>query len=177
MAEHAYTKNQRLRNIQFGNRDPDGDRHMTYAANYRDFGSYFRDKDSTKSSPDAKKLGILRRIFGAIFETRQEQIEREVARFVARSGGRITDDIERKIMQHFLRAIGTLLGGLIRRWMTEPNMEGGCACRQVRYQAVTTAYIFLGATLEERDLIRVFGDEYRAYRKRVAMLIPGRKSS
>jgi tryptophan 2,3-dioxygenase len=102
MAEHAYTKNQRLRNIQFDNRDPDGDRHMIYAANYRDFGSYLGDKDSTKSSPDAKKPGILRRIFGAIFETRQEQIEREVARFVARSGGRITDDIERKIMQHFL---------------------------------------------------------------------------
>jgi hypothetical protein len=74
---------------------------MTYAANYRDFGSYFRDMDSTKSSPDANKPGILRRIFGAIFETRQEQIEREIARFVARSGGRITDDIERKIMQHF----------------------------------------------------------------------------
>ena len=74
---------------------------MTYAANYRDFGSYFRDKDSTKSSPDASKPGMLRRIFGAIFETRQEQIEREVARFVARSGGRITDDIERQIMQHF----------------------------------------------------------------------------
>ena len=47
------------------------------------FGSCFRDKDSTKSGPDASKPGILRRIFGAIFETRQEQIEREVARFVA----------------------------------------------------------------------------------------------
>ena len=96
MAEHAYTKNQRLRNIQFANRDPHGNRRMSYAANYRDFGSYFRRKDSTK---DANKPGILRRIFGAIFETRQEQIEREVARFVARSGGRITDDIERQIMQ------------------------------------------------------------------------------
>ena len=74
---------------------------MTCAANYKDFGSYFRHKVSTKSSPDANKPGILRRIFGAIFETRQEQIEREVARFVARSGGRITDDIERQIMQHF----------------------------------------------------------------------------
>ena len=72
---------------------------MTCAANYRDFGSYFRDKDSTKSSPDVNKPGILQRIFGAIFETRQEQIEREVARFVARSGGRMTDDIERQIMQ------------------------------------------------------------------------------
>ena len=74
---------------------------MTYAANYRDFGSHFRDKNSAKSGPDANKRGILRRIFGAIFETRQDQIEREVARFVARSGGRITDDIERQIMQHF----------------------------------------------------------------------------
>ena len=74
---------------------------MTCAANYRDFGSYLRHKVSTKSSPDTNKPGILRRIFGAIFETRQDQIEREVARFVARSGGRITDDIERQIMQHF----------------------------------------------------------------------------
>ena len=97
MAKHAYTKNQRLRetfNLATG--IP-----MEIAANYRDFGSYFPHKDSTKSSPDANKPGILRRIFGAIFETRQEQIEREVARFVARSGGRITDDIERQIMQHF----------------------------------------------------------------------------
>jgi hypothetical protein len=50
-----------------------------------------------RAVPTQTKPGILRRIFGAIFETRQEQIEREVARFVARSGGRITDDIERKI--------------------------------------------------------------------------------
>ena len=27
--------------------------------------------------------------------------------------------------------------------MTEPNMEGGCTCRQVQYQAVTATYIFL----------------------------------
>ena len=101
MAEHAYIKNQRLRNVQFGNRDPDGDRDMTYAANYRDFGSYFRDKDAAKGIPDGNKPGVLRRIFGAIFETRQDHIEREVARFVARSGGPITDDIERQIMQHF----------------------------------------------------------------------------
>ena len=74
---------------------------MAYAANYRDFGSCFRDKASAKSSPDENKPGILRRIFGAVFETRQEQIEREVTRFVTQSGGRITDDIEREIMQRF----------------------------------------------------------------------------
>ena len=43
--------------------------------------------------------------------------------------------------------------------------------------AVITGYILIGIQLEERDLIRQFGDQYRRYRERAAMLfpIPGRK--
>jgi len=37
---------------------------------------------------------------------------------------------------------------------------------------VTTAYIFVGIALEERDLIELFGDEYRAYMTNTKRLIP-----
>ncbi len=33
-------------------------------------------------------------------------------------------------------------------------------------------YLYIGTTLEERKLIKIFGDEYKAYQKKVNMFIP-----
>jgi protein-S-isoprenylcysteine O-methyltransferase Ste14 len=63
------------------------------------------------------------------------------------------------------------LGFIIAFWAA-PVMTVG----HLLFAAVTTAYIVVGALLEERDLIEMFGDEYRRYRHQVAMLVPWRKS-
>ena len=46
--------------------------------------------------------GLLRRIVRAMVESRQRQTDREIARFLARSGGRLTDDMERRLTQYLL---------------------------------------------------------------------------
>jgi protein-S-isoprenylcysteine O-methyltransferase Ste14 len=42
------------------------------------------------------------------------------------------------------------------------------------FNILWTAWIWIGATLEERDLMHEFGDEYAQYQKNVPMLIPWR---
>lgn len=60
------------------------------------------------------------------------------------------------------------VGWLFVFWCT-PDMT----ISHLLFAVMTSAYIVIGATLEERDLVAEHGDAYEQYRRRVPMLIPG----
>ena len=67
-----------------------------------------------------------------------------------------------KVVRHPL-----YLGFLIVFWAT-PDMSAG----RLLFALGMSAYLFIGAHFEERDLVALFGEQYRCYQKSVGMVLP-----
>lgn len=59
------------------------------------------------------------------------------------------------------------LGFLIAFWAT-PHMTVG----HLLFSAIWTAYIFIAISYEERDMITVFGDQYKEYMAKIPAILP-----
>lgn len=61
-----------------------------------------------------------------------------------------------------------MLGMLLAFWSV-PTMTWG----HLLFASLMTGYVAIGIRMEERSLLRKLGDDYRSYRERTPMLIPG----
>lgn len=59
------------------------------------------------------------------------------------------------------------LGFIVSFWAA-PRMTAG----HLLFAVATTAYTLIGIQLEERDLVRAYGQTYKDYRRQVSMLLP-----
>jgi protein-S-isoprenylcysteine O-methyltransferase Ste14 len=60
-----------------------------------------------------------------------------------------------------------MLGFLLAFWAAQTMSVG-----HLLFAGAITAYILIALQLEERDLVGFHGEQYRAYRRQVGMLLP-----
>ena len=70
---------------------------MTYVPRYHEFAHAAGEPRAPRRGVLALVGGALRRVLDAIYESRRLHAEREIARYLERTGGRFTDEIERQI--------------------------------------------------------------------------------
>ncbi|MBV8106993.1 MAG: hypothetical protein JO223_20665 [Hyphomicrobiales bacterium] len=72
---------------------------MAYTTHCEDFGPCGDRTAPVANGVGAKLARLARRLSDAFAAERQRELDREIARVLARSGGRITDSMEREMMQ------------------------------------------------------------------------------
>lgn len=75
---------------------------MAYAARPSEFVPCHGSRPTDRGGVAASRPGLLRRIYDAVFESRQKQAERMIAAYLERTGGRFTDDIERRLTDRLI---------------------------------------------------------------------------
>ena len=75
---------------------------MAYIATHHDLAPYSR--------VNPAKPSLLRRLFDAVIDARQRDANRTVARFLAHSGGQLTDDVERAMTRRVSSSDWTFRG-------------------------------------------------------------------
>ena len=74
---------------------------MSYLPRHQDFGPPAQSAPAELDA--AEKPSMLRRVFDAFLGSRQRDVDRQIERFLAaRSGGHLTDNLEREISQHLM---------------------------------------------------------------------------
>ena len=71
---------------------------MAYTTHSGEFGGCSGRTAPVETGVGAKLKRLARRMTGGLAAQRQRELDREIARLLARSGGRITDSMEREMM-------------------------------------------------------------------------------
>ena len=73
---------------------------MTHAARPSAFQRNIAPYRRQTENASVPKPGVIARLFNVLFDNRQRQAERDVEAYLARTGHRFTDSVEREINEH-----------------------------------------------------------------------------
>ena len=75
---------------------------MSYVARPNEFTPCGESRPAHSGDRVTRRPGLLRRIYDAVDRSRQKQAERVVAAYLESTGGRFTDDIERRVTERLI---------------------------------------------------------------------------